>query len=560
MKLFQDQKNTVKGSSKRFVFWVSLGTVLILASLLAYGLKKPSQTSIQPQVDPLPQDSFIQVYFNHSEAAVYTDPYREQSRLGDDLEQIVVDTIASAESRVDVAVQELRLPKIAQALAELHQAGVNIRVILENNYSRPWSDFTKAEIQQLSDREKDRYSEFFQLADINQDGELSQSEIQQRDALLILSNSKVPMIDDTEDGSKGTGLMHHKFVIVDGQTVIVSSANFTLSGIHGDFLQPGSRGNANHVLIINSPELATIFTDEFNLLWGDGEGGETDSLFGLQKTIRGAEALNIGNSQVQVQFSPTSKTKPWEISSNGLINRVLNTANQSVDFALFVFSAQDLVNSLENVSQQGVKIRGLIDPSFAYRYYSEGLDMMGIALGNQCKYELDNHPWQQPISTVGIPNLAPGDKLHHKFGIVDNQTIITGSHNWSEAANTTNDETVLIIKNSVVAAHFKREFERLYQTASLGIPGWLEKKIATQLEECNGTITTHSSIILTGEPININTATQAELEALPGVGPKLAQRIIIARKQKPFSSLADLDQVSGVGEKLLEKLRDRVTF
>jgi comEA protein len=559
MKPNRSRQHQANSSSKRVVFWVSLASLLILASILTYWRIKQDQTSIQPQADPLPQDRFIQVYFNQSMAAVYADPYRNQPRLGDDLEQVIVDTIAAAESSVDVAVQELRLPKIAMALAERHQAGIKVRVILENNYSRPWSDFTDQEIKQLSDREKSRYSEFFQLADINQDGNLSPSEIQQRDALLILFNSRIPWIDDTADGSKGTGLMHHKFIVIDGKTVIVSSANFTLSGIHGDFSQPGSRGNANHILIINSAKLAAILTDEFNLLWGDGVGGETESLFGLQKTVRDVEALKIGDSQVKVQFSPISKTKPWENSSNGLINQVLNTANQSVDFALFVFSEQKLVNSLENLSQQGVTIRGLIDPGFAYRYYSEGLDMMGIALGDKCQYEIDNRPWKQPLSTVGIPNLSPGDKLHHKFGIIDNQTIITGSHNWSEAANHTNDETILIIQNPIVAAHFDREFNRLYQTASLGIPGWLEKKIATQLEECNGTITTASSIVLT-EKLNLNTASQAELEALPGIGPKLAQRIIAARNQKPFSSWEDLDQVSGIGEKLLEKLRDRVTF
>lgn len=560
MKSLRNRQNCVKSSSKRVGFWISLATLLILASFLAYWFKKSPQTSVQPLVDPLPQDPFIQAYFNQSIAAVYTDSYRHQPRLGDDLEQIIVDTIAAAKSSVDVAVQELRLPKIAKALAERHQAGVKVRIILENNYSRPWSDFTEREIQQLSDIEKDRYSDFFQLADINKDGKLQDSEINNRDALLILLNSKIPVIDDTADGSKGTGLMHHKFIVVDGKTVIVSSANFTLSGIHGDFQTPGSRGNANHILVIDSAKLAKIFTAEFNLLWGDGVGGETDSVFGLQKTVRPPQALQIGNNQVKVQFSPISKTQPWENSSNGLINQELNTASQSIDFALFVFSEQTLVNSLEKLSQKGIIIRGLIDPGFAYRYYSEGLDMMGIALGNQCQYETDNHPWKQPISTIGIPNLAPGDKLHHKFGIVDNHTIITGSHNWSEAANHTNDETVLIVKNQIVAAHFDREFNRLYQTASLGIPSWLEKKIATQLEECNGEIVTNTSIDLTGKKVNLNTATQAELEALPGIGPKLAQRIIIARQQKPFTSLEDFDQVSGVGDTLLEKLRNRVTF
>ncbi len=560
MNPFPPRQQNPQATSIKVTALMGLAFLLILGIFGAYWLKKGSETTVKPLVNPLPQDPFIQVYFNQSQANVYTDPYRDQSRLGDDLEQKIVDTILSAQSRVDVAVQELRLPKIAQALAERHQAGVKVRVILENNYSRSWSDFSEAEIQQLSEREQDRYSDFFQRVDVNQDGDLSSSEIQAGDALVILEDSGIPWIDDTADGSKGTGLMHHKFIVVDGKTVIVSSANFTLSGVHGDFQAPETRGNANHLLILNSSELAQIFTTEFNLMWGDGKDGTTDSQFGLQKPVRGFENLTLGESQIWVQFSPTSPTQPWEISSNGLINQALNQASESIDFALFVFSEQKLVNSLENLWQRGIAIRGLIDPSFAYRYYSEGLDMLGIALDHQCQYEQDNRPWQNPIVTVGVPNLLPGDKLHHKFGIVDNQTLITGSHNWTEAANTKNDETVLMIQNPVVTAHFQREFERLYQTASLGVPGWLEKKVNTQLEACEGEIIAPYSVVLTGEKLNINTATQAELEALPGIGTQLAQRIITARKQQPFSSLEDLDQVSGIGDKLLEKLRDRVTF
>ncbi|NES06155.1 MAG: hypothetical protein F6K22_27125, partial [Okeania sp. SIO2F4] len=42
---------------------------------------------------------------------------------------------------------------------------------------------------------------------------ISQDEINRRDALIILSNAGVPLIDDTADGSKGSGLMHHKFLV-----------------------------------------------------------------------------------------------------------------------------------------------------------------------------------------------------------------------------------------------------------------------------------------------------------------------------------------------------------
>lgn len=56
-------------------------------------------------------------------------------------------------------------------------------------------------------------------------------------------------------------------------------------------------------------------------------------------------------------------------------------------------------------------------------------------------------------------------------------------------------------------------------------------------------------------PINLNTATAAELEALPGIGPGLAARIVEDRtKNGRFRSVKDLDRVRGIGPKLLEKV------
>lgn len=60
----------------------------------------------------------------------------------------------------------------------------------------------------------------------------------------------------------------------------------------------------------------------------------------------------------------------------------------------------------------------------------------------------------------------------------------------------------------------------------------------------------------TAKRVNLNTATQAELEALPGVGPSLAQKIIAAR---PFKSVTDLKNVSGIGQSTFDGLKDLVT-
>ncbi|MBN2308263.1 MAG: helix-hairpin-helix domain-containing protein, partial [Candidatus Hydrogenedentes bacterium] len=59
--------------------------------------------------------------------------------------------------------------------------------------------------------------------------------------------------------------------------------------------------------------------------------------------------------------------------------------------------------------------------------------------------------------------------------------------------------------------------------------------------------------------IDLNRATQAELESLPGIGPKLADEIIRFRKDSPFRRVDDLLEVHGIGEKRLAAIRGLVT-
>ena len=56
--------------------------------------------------------------------------------------------------------------------------------------------------------------------------------------------------------------------------------------------------------------------------------------------------------------------------------------------------------------------------------------------------------------------------------------------------------------------------------------------------------------------VDINTASQQELESLPGIGPKKAQAIIARR---PYKSVEELDEVPGIGPKIMEQLRPIVT-
>jgi len=62
-------------------------------------------------------------------------------------------------------------------------------------------------------------------------------------------------------------------------------------------------------------------------------------------------------------------------------------------------------------------------------------------------------------------------------------------------------------------------------------------------------------------PIEVNTASEGDLQLLPGVGPKLAARIVRTRREGgPFHSLADLQQVKGIGPAKTERLRGLASF
>ena len=168
-----------------------------------------------------------------------------------------------------------------------------------------------------------------------------------------------------------------------------------------------------------------------------------------------------------------------------LIANTLASAEQRVDLALFVFSAQPLTAVIAELQQRGVQLRLLADPGFASRPFSELLDLMGVALADRdCKLEAGNQPLQHPSQGVGIPRLPGGDKLHHKFAVIDNRTVVTGSFNWSPSAAHQNDEVLLVIHSPLLAAHFTREMDRLWKGAELGINPRMERKLMRGRQRC----------------------------------------------------------------------------
>ena len=421
----------------------------------------------------------IQSYFNNNDSSSYQDPFRGVNRTGDNLERVIIDEMEKAEKSIYVAVQEIRLPAIAKKLVEKQSQGIDVRVVLENNYNHnvlAQPNRNGSEDSDPNSHESTRYRDLLLLIDMNRDGKITRNEMLERDAVFILQQAKIPLIDDTEDGSAGSGLMHHKFMVIDDNVTVVSSANFTPSCIHGDLGVANSRGNDNALMVVKSKPLNRIFKEEFELLW--------TARFGIQKPFRGARTVTVGGKKITVQFSPSTRKVDWDMTTNGLIAKQIRTARTSVQAGLFVFSEQKIADAMKAVSHRA-NIAILVEQKFAFRYFSEVLDLLGIEIPNpNCVIPADNAPWSPAIRTAGTVKNRSGDVLHHKFGVVDNRKTIFGSHNWSAAANNINDEFLVVVDDAQTAKAFSDEFSRLSHSAEWGIPYRISQEVERMRDFC----------------------------------------------------------------------------
>ena len=129
-----------------------------------------------------------------------------------------------------------------------------------------------------------------------------------------------------------------------------------------------------------------------------------------------------------------------------IIISLIDSARQSVLVAVFSFTSNPLADALIRAHRRGVEVRVVIEMEQANVRGSEyeRLRSAGVAV------RLDGN----------------SDLMHHKFMVVDGRVVVTGSYNWSAAAEDRNDENVVVIYGEEIAALYSREFERVWARAS----------------------------------------------------------------------------------------------
>jgi phosphatidylserine/phosphatidylglycerophosphate/cardiolipin synthase-like enzyme len=238
------------------------------------------------------------------------------------------------------------------------------------------------------------------------------------DTLIRLAEAGLPLVAD-ERGA----IMHNKFVVVDGQAVWTGSWNFT---------QNGTFRNNNHAIYIQSSPLARNYTAEFEEMFDQKAFGPTSPANTPHPQI------DLGGTLIETCFAPEDHC------AEQLIERVKQT-QQNIRFMAFSFTHLGLGEAVRQQASQGVTVQGVFETRGSETKFSE--------FGAMKRQGLD--VWQD-----GNPYT-----LHHKVFILDDQTVVLGSFNFSDNADTANDENILVIHNADIAGQFLAEFRRVYSQA-----------------------------------------------------------------------------------------------
>jgi len=129
---------------------------------------------------------------------------------------------------------------------------------------------------------------------------------------------------------------------------------------------------------------------------------------------------------------------------------LVQDASSSIWGALYRFSHAGLAQSLKDAVRRGVRVRLVVD-------------------GNKYK---ESRATQELLSGAVIPfrlafgRQGRGSKMHHKFVVLDQQTVLTGSYNWTPESEDENQENLLILRDPYPVEVYSKEFEALWSGAA----------------------------------------------------------------------------------------------
>ncbi len=186
-----------------------------------------------------------------------------------------------------------------------------------------------------------------------------------------------------------------------------------------------------HILKLSFPTLATILAFTFGI-------GLTIS-YVLPESFQQKQML-VPDESVKVCFTPNQRCQ-------SLILQAITQAQRTIHVQAYSFTSQPIANALIKAHEKGVHVQVLADKS----------------------QETAKHSKIQRLAQTGIPVLIDRNVAiaHNKVILIDDYTLLTGSYNFSKAAEYRNAENLLIIKNPKLAQEYLQNWE---SRAKVSIP------------------------------------------------------------------------------------------
>jgi phosphatidylserine/phosphatidylglycerophosphate/cardiolipin synthase-like enzyme len=228
----------------------------------------------------------------------------------------------------------------------------------------------------------------------------------------------IPVVYDNR-----SAFMHNKFMIMDGASVWTGSTNWTINDVYR---------NNNNLLALRSRRAVETYQAEFNEMFSQRS-------FGPRSPASNSANYQQDGVSIQILFAPEGRV------IDAIINEV-NAARSRVRFMAFSFTQDDLGQTMLRRAGQGITIEGIFETRGSETEFSE----------------------LRAMHCAGLDVRQDGNNFtfHHKVIIIDTETVITGSFNFSENAVTSNDENLLIIKDRDLAAQYIAEYERMKAAAT----------------------------------------------------------------------------------------------
>jgi len=141
----------------------------------------------------------------------------------------------------------------------------------------------------------------------------------------------------------------------------------------------------------------------------------------------------------KVYFSPNGGCRDEVVSQ-------ISKARKSIDIAMYDFTSWPIAKELLKAKKSGVVIRIVLDKA----QETQASSMRKYL--TQKGFELRFHN-------------GPG-LMHNKFAIIDGQTLLTGSFNWTISADLKNEENLIVLTDAGVIRDYERRFEYIYRGSS----------------------------------------------------------------------------------------------